>query len=220
MKRKKKAVKETVEQSEQTITVLTAVEQELIREMSSKVRGEEYIVAIAGGNGSSPASEEQSPDQIGEHENLVDHSSLKSQLDGYKRVVNLNLAAAESACRSWKKKQKVGLLCVNNVHIYEDLKDIVYQWKEHLSPRGRMIVCSADQPGPKKVIKETTGEIGNFELMESRDNTVIIGVDGCTHHWMIGADEIGTCRYCGRTRNFRKLMRHSMASQARKRSKK
>jgi hypothetical protein len=36
---------------------------------------------------------------------------------------------------------------------------------------------------------------------------MVMKIDECIHHWIIDANEIGVCRYCGRTRNFKRLRR-------------
>jgi len=32
-------------------------------------------------------------------------------------------------------------------------------------------------------------------------------MSNCTHHWIIGSDNIGRCRYCPAVRDFNRLLR-------------
>ena len=123
--------------------------------------------------------------------------------------------AAEDAARRWKGN--VGLLWINTLHEYEDIKRVILVWQRHLSPDARVVIHGCDQSGTERVIRESVGSIGYFTYEQSVDTTTVLAIDGCTHHWMINSDEIGICKYCGRKRNFKSLRREATETGTRRR---
>ena len=123
--------------------------------------------------------------------------------------------AAEGAARRWKGN--IGLLWVNTSHEYEDIKRVIITWQRHLSPNARVAIHGCDQPATGRVIRESAGSLGDFTYEQSVDSTTVLAIDGCTHYWMINSDEIGICKYCGRKRNFKRLMRETLETENRRR---
>ena len=123
--------------------------------------------------------------------------------------------AAEDAARRWKGN--IGLLWVNTSYEYEDIKRVIITWQRHLSSNARVAIHGCDQTGTGRVIKESTGSLGNFTYEQSVDTTTVLAIDGCIHYWIINSDEIGICRHCGRKRNFKRLARETIETESRKR---
>ena len=113
-------------------------------------------------------------------------------------------------------KDEIGLLWVNAFNEYQDLKRILRCWQCHLSPDARVVVNSCDQQGPKRVITEYLGDLGDFQYEQTVDNTIVFTIDQCAHHWMIDAEQMGVCKYCGRKRNFKRLMREATEAETRR----
>lgn len=129
-------------------------------------------------------------------------------------ILVLRPAADEEVARRWKSK--LGLLWINIHGEYEDLKSIFRCWGCHLSLDGRVAVIGCDQRGFARAIKEHLGNLGDFTHERSVDTTMVLRIDQCTHYWLIDMDQQGICRYCGRTRNFRRLMREAAETRAKK----
>ena len=123
--------------------------------------------------------------------------------------------AAEDAAQRWK--ENIGLLWVNTSYEYEDIKRVILVWQRHLSSNARVAIHGCDQPGTGRVIRESTGSLGNFTYEQSVDTTKVLAIDGCTHYWIINSDEIGICKYCGRKRNFKRLARETIETESSKR---
>jgi hypothetical protein len=118
-------------------------------------------------------------------------------------VYSVNIDAAYGLVHRWK--EKVGLLWYNASYEYEDVKKALLSWQGYLSPEAKVVLRGYDQPGVVKVIKEYLGAYGNFIFVDSVGTTAVLQVDGCVHYWVIGHNEFGICKYCGRKRNFKRL---------------
>jgi len=105
--------------------------------------------------------------------------------------------------RKWKSK--IGLLLINGLLEYEDIKQVFHTWERHLSVNARVIICEFNKPGPARIIKEYLGNMGDFTFVKTAGNLKVMKVDKCIHHWVIDTREIGICRYCGRERNFKRI---------------
>ena len=130
-------------------------------------------------------------------------------------IVNYSYMDSEDASRRWK--EKVGLLYINTSHEYEDMKEVFLNWERHLSPNARVVVYGSDQPGPARVIKEYLGSLGDFTFEQRAGTLRVIRIDECIHYWIIDANEIGICRYCGRKRNFKILRTQATETQNKRR---
>ena len=129
-------------------------------------------------------------------------------------IVSLH-EASEEAARRWK--EKIGLLWINTSHEYEDVKKVILSWQRHLYPTAIVAVHGCNQPGPSQVVKECLGNLGYFTFEQSVDTTMVVMVDKCIHYWIIGSHEIGTCKYCGRKRNFERLSREATKTETKRR---
>lgn len=133
---------------------------------------------------------------------------------GNQDILVLRHEADEDAAR--RCKDEIGLLWVNASNDYEDLKRILRRWVSHLSPNARVVMNNCDQPGPKRVITEYLGNLGDFQYEQAVDNTMVFTIDQCAHHWIIDSEQMGVCKYCGRKRNFKRLMREATEAEAKR----
>jgi hypothetical protein len=104
-----------------------------------------------------------------------------------------------------KIKEKIGLLWVNYSDIYADLSKTVQSWQSRLSLNAKVAFHQYDSPASAQVIKDQLGDLGDFKFFKSVDNTLVLTIDECVHHWMIDSREIGICKYCRRKRNFKRI---------------
>ena len=159
--------------------------------------------------------------EAGKKNKVFSFASQKESSDSVNADFNTNLAgagiqdtlvsrheAAEDAARRWKGN--IGLLWINTSYEYEDIKRVIITWQRHLSPDARVAIQGCDQPGAGRVIRESIGSLGDFTYEQSVDTTTVLTIDACTHYWIINSDEIGICKYCGRKRNFNRLMRETL----------
>lgn len=220
-----------------TDTVLTNLERDLINELANDVTEGEFIVEVLGHRNElcEPPNKQWQPDtgnqvQIaGPYPGNVIYNNGAKYNEGFafnnsdsvendlQNIIIYSYVNSNNAYRKWSTKKKIGLLCISSIHEYEDVKDVLLCWKVHLSPKARVAVFGSDKPGPSKAIIECTGDTGNFLLEKTAGMLKVIRLDACTHYWLIDSDEIGICRYCGRKRDFKKLMRQKMADENRKR---
>jgi hypothetical protein len=112
---------------------------------------------------------------------------------------------ATSAEATRKIREKIGLLWVNNSDIYADLSKTVQSWQSRLSLNAKVAFHQYDSPASAQVIKDQLGDLGDFKFFKSVDNTLVLTIDECVHHWMIDSREIGICKYCRRKRNFKRI---------------
>lgn len=134
---------------------------------------------------------------------------------GVHSVVDYSYTDSEDTSRKWRNK--VGLLCINTLNEYEDIKEILRSWECHLSPSARVVLYGCEKPGPARIIKEYLGNLGDFVHEKRVGALMVMMIDGCIHHWIIDANEIGACRYCGRIRNFKRLRREADTAGIRRR---
>jgi hypothetical protein len=139
----------------------------------------------------------------------------KLERAGVDTIVITSYSDSEDTSRKWK--DKVGLLLINALLEYEDIKQVFLNWERHLAPDARVVVCGFNQLGPARLIKEYLGNLGDFTFEKCVGTLKVIRIDKCVHHWIIDANEIGICRHCGRERNFKRLRREADAAGARKR---
>ena len=155
------------------------------------------------------ASQEESPDPV----NADFNTNLAGA--GIQDTLVSRHEVAEEAARRWKGN--VGLLWINTLHDYEDIKRVMINWQHLLSPNARVVIHGCDQSGTERVIRESVGSLGYFTYEQSVDTTAVLAIDRCTHYWIINSDEIGICRHCGRKRNFKRLARETIETESRKR---
>jgi hypothetical protein len=130
-------------------------------------------------------------------------------------LLALQHQAAEDT--AWRWRENIGLLWINRSLDYEDIKRVMINWQHHLSPNARIAIHGCDQPEIGRIVREITGSLGDFTQERTVDNTMVLMIDRCVHYWVINSDEIGTCRHCGRTRNFKRMRREADAAVVRKR---
>jgi hypothetical protein len=203
---------------------------ELLYGLARDVPEGQAIVEVGGGKDKSTVWLVRGS-EAGKKNKVFSFSSQKESPDSVKADFNTNLAgagiqdiqdtlvsrheAAEEAARRWKGN--VGLLRINTLHEYEDIKRVILVWQRHLSPDARVVIHGCDQSGTERVIRESVGSIGYFTYEQSVDTTTVLAIDGCTHYWVINSDEIGICKHCGRQRNFKRLARETIETETRKR---
>jgi hypothetical protein len=124
--------------------------------------------------------------------------------------------SAYDLTRRWKKT--VALLVVIGYQHYEEVKEVVVCWQGYLCPEAIIIIHNCHEPGPARAIEEFITDSGNFVLERTIDNMAALVIDKCQHHWVISSNEIGTCRNCGRKRNFKRLNREATNLRIRKRT--
>ncbi len=120
------------------------------------------------------------------------------------------VTTSDEAAKHWREV-KVGLLFIDATREYEDVKHALLAWDWHLSPRAKVALHGCDQPGPARAMKEALGDCGNLKFVEAVDTTVVVSTDTCIHYWIMDSGDIGVCRYCGRERNFKRLLRESLS---------
>ena len=213
---------------------ISDAEGELLYKLAKKVPNGQAIVEIGSWKGKSTvwlakgseagkkicvysiASHEERADHIkADRENTNTEFIANLERAGVQGIVNSSYTDSEEAPRRWK--EKVGLLCINTSREYEDVKKVFLDWERHLSPNARVVVHSCDQPGPARVIKEYLGNLGDLTFEQSVGATTVVAVDKCVHYWIIDSNEIGICKYCGRTRNFKRTMKEATETQNKRR---
>lgn len=121
-------------------------------------------------------------------------------------VVPLVNTSAE-AVKRWR--EGIGLLWIDAMHEYEDVKRDFLSWEPHLLPGARVAFHDCDQAGPAQVVEEYINHSSDFTIVQHVDTTVVAEKSKCIHHWVIDSNNIGVCKYCGRQKNFGKLLRQS-----------
>ena len=139
-----------------------------------------------------------------------------SDTTGTRGTVITLTASADDAANRWR--EQIGLLVISDVNEYEDVKRVFLCWQRYLSQDARVTIYDCSKPGPARAVREQVGDCGNFTSIRSVGATVVLALDRCRHHWIINSDEIGTCKYCERKRNFKRLARE-IASQIGQRTK-
>lgn len=218
------AIKRLTSQNEDCISDAVC---ELLYGLARDVPEGQAIVEVGGGKGKSTVWLVRGS-EAGKKNKVFSFSSQKESPDSVNADFNTNLAgagiqdtlvsrheAAEDAARRWNGN--VGLLWINTLHEYEDIKRVILVWQRHLSPDARVVIHGCDQSGTERVIRESVGSIGYFTYEQSVDTTTVLAIDECTHYWVINSDEIGICKHCGRQRNFKRLARETIETESRKR---
>jgi len=118
--------------------------------------------------------------------------------------------------RRWK--EIVGLLVVIGYQHYEEVREAVVCWQECLPPDVVVVVHNCCEPGPARAVKELIADCGNFVTWRVVDNLTVLVADKCQHYWVINTNEIGSCRHCGRKRNFKRLAREATSLGVKKRT--
>ena len=199
---------------------------ELLYRLARDVPEAQVIVEVGRGKGKSTIWLAKGS-EAGNRNNVYSFSSQKESLDHVKAsgenmntefTASLEKAGVQNAlisfypdheetARRWKKK--IGLLWVNTSGEYEDVKEILLSWERHLSTDAMVVVHGCDQRGTGQVIKEHVGSLGDLMHKQSVDATMVLTFDKCMHYWIINSHEIGLCKYCGRTRNFKRMRSES-----------
>ena len=115
---------------------------------------------------------------------------------------------SDKATRRWR--EGVGLLWIDASHEYEDVKHDFLSWKQHLLPGAIIALHDCDKPGPAQVIEEYLNHSGDFTTIQSVDTITVAAKDKCTHYWILDSKDIGACKYRGKKRDFRELLRQSL----------
>jgi hypothetical protein len=124
--------------------------------------------------------------------------------------------SAYDLSRRWK--DTVALLLVIGYQHYQEVREAIVSWQPHLCPEAVVVIHNCHELGPARAIKEFISDGGNFVLKQTIDNVAVLVMDKCQHYWVIGSNEIGICRNCGRERNFRRLNRQATSLGIRKRT--
>ncbi|MDD5510366.1 MAG: hypothetical protein PHI12_06135 [Dehalococcoidales bacterium] len=131
--------------------------------------------------------------------------------DNIQNILVLRHESNEDSARRWK--DKIGLLWLNTPGDYKDLKRILRCWESHLSHDARVVMSNYNKPGTNRVIKEYLSDQGNFTYDQTIDNTIVFTIDQCVHYWIINSDCQGICKYCGRKRNFKRLINEAKGAE-------
>ncbi len=225
MQLKKNRKKEDVTSPEMETTAMSQAEFSLIKDLANNIEGEELIIEIAGINGASDEPVYKTPGYSGgvKDKELTAEGeaggaekpsssgggafSLTTEATGLKNLKNYFLNDTEHIHRKWKNGSKIGFLLINSISDYDSVSEILSSWYGSLSTGAKVAVFRSDMLGAAKAVKEATSEYGNFKLVRTLETLTVITKDQCTHYWLIDSDEVGTCKSCGRKRNFRKLMK-------------
>ena len=116
-------------------------------------------------------------------------------------VVPLVKTSAE-AVKRWR--EGIGLLWIDGMHEYEDIKRDFLSWEPYLLPGARVAFHDCDQAGPAQVVKEYINHSSDFTVVRHVATIVVAEKSKCIHHWVIDSNNIGVCKYCGRQKNFRR----------------
>jgi len=85
------------------------------------------------------------------------------------------VTTSDEAAKYWR--EGLGLLWVDASHEYEDVKQDLLSWKQHLVPSGTVALHDCDQPGPAQVVKEYLNHPGDFTVIESVDTIIVAAKD-------------------------------------------
>jgi len=133
----------------------------------------------------------------------------------------MNICRYRSSSEASRKcKERVGLLWINAIDSYEDLKKILLAWQSKLAANAKIAFHDCHLPAPARLIREYLGDQGDFQLSDSVSNTSVMRLDECTHYWMIDSRDVGACKYCGRKRNFKRIRNGAQHVNTPKKSKK
>jgi len=216
---------------------LSVGEEELLYNASRSVPDTEVIVEIGRGNGISTRwlAKGSSDGNMSKLYNIISRLEAKESIDTDENEINgefKNNLENEGSLNDWvdfsytdseetvkRWKEKIGLLCINVLCDYEDMKGIFGSWKRHLSSKAGVIIFNCDSPGSGQIIKDQLGNMGDFVFEKRAGSLILIRSDKCIHYLMLDSSDVGICRYCNRVRNFRKMRRESTAAEARKRRK-
>ncbi len=121
-------------------------------------------------------------------------------------VVPLVKTSAE-ALKRWR--EGIGLLWIDAIHEYEDVKRDFLSWEPHLLPGARVAFHDCDQAGPAQVVEEYINHSSDFTIVRHVDTIVVAEKSKCIHYWVIESNDFGICKYCGRTRNFKRMRERS-----------
>lgn len=155
---------------------------------------------------------EQTEEGDGAMENNVHLDNKdKPELDS----VDFSYADSDETTRRWK--EKIGLLCLNICRIYDDMHEILTGWERYLSPKAGVIIFNCSTPDVAKILKDKTGNTGKFISEHIEDSLALIRLDKCVHHWLLDSSDYGICKYCKRTRNFRRMLKESRSYDTRRR---
>jgi hypothetical protein len=131
-----------------------------------------------------------------------------------KNEMTIPIGSAYDLTRGWK--ESVGLLVVVGHQHYDEIRKAFLCWQGHLSPEVAVVIHNCHEFGPARAIKELASDGGNFLLGQSVENLVVLIRDRCQHYWVISSDDVGSCRHCGRKRNFKRLGREENSLEFRK----
>ncbi|MFA5628964.1 MAG: hypothetical protein WC958_01675 [Dehalococcoidales bacterium] len=131
-------------------------------------------------------------------------------------IVDFSYIDSEETVRRWK--EKIGLLCINLACDFDNVSEIFNGWERHLSQKAKVVVYNCDTTVSSKIIKNKTGSTGKFVLEKTKNSLALMRLDKCTHHWILDSSDFGICKYCKRTRNFRKMLKESRSFEARRRT--
>ncbi len=101
-------------------------------------------------------------------------------------------------------KGKIGLIFIIPPLEPVVARRVVWSWQKHLDQRAMLVIPTVTQEA-RTLMDDLTGEYGNFIMERKIDDIAIMSPDPCTHYWIINNGERGTCKNCGRERNFKGL---------------
>ncbi|MDD3677645.1 MAG: class I SAM-dependent methyltransferase [Dehalococcoidales bacterium] len=156
--------------------------------------------------------------RVEKEDNIIIEKPVSTKRNKALDSIDFSYSDSEETCRKWK--DKIGLLCINILRDYEDIDEMLASWERHLSRNAGVILFNSDTPGAIKIIKDRTGNTGKFIFKDKVGSLTWIRMDKCIHHWLIDSSDFGVCKYCKRTRNFRKMMKDSSSAATRRRTSK
>ena len=128
-------------------------------------------------------------------------------------VVPLVKTSAE-AVKRWR--EGIGLLWIDAMHDYDDVKRDFLSWEPYLLPGARVALHDCGQAGPAQVVKEYINHSSDFTIVQHVATIIVAEKSKCIHHWVIDSNDIGVCKYCGQKRDFGKLQQKQQRGKSKK----
>ncbi|GAG70862.1 unnamed protein product [marine sediment metagenome] len=201
---------------------LSDSEGELLYELAKKVPSGQAIVEISSWKGKSTVwlAKGTEAGQRNKVHSVDPHSGSKAHISegetntypafvdnltkaGVQDIVVPLVKTSAEAVERWR--EGIGLLWIDAMHEYEDVKRDFLSWEPHLLPGARVAFHDCDQAGPAQVVKEYINHSNGFTIVRHVATIVVAEKSKCIHHWVIDSNNFGVCKYCGLKRDFGKL---------------
>jgi hypothetical protein len=148
-----------------------------------------------------------------ERNEIINIDTENNAIAGY---IDFSYSDSDETVRRWK--YKIALICLNVFHRYDDMHEILNGWERHLAPKAGVIIFNCSTLESSQILKDKPGNTGTFVIEQRAGSLALIRLDKCIHHWMLDSSDYGICRYCNRTRNFRKMLKESRSYETRRRT--